>query len=93
MKEYKCVILAMHAVGLDRKKPYKRHGKYFYKPYRNHYAASPDDCIMWDEMVDKGWAKAGREDCIGGRLYWLTRKGLDWLGKKLEIKIYDEEVR
>lgn len=31
MKEYKCVILAMHAVGLDRKKPYKRHGKYFYK--------------------------------------------------------------
>ena len=91
MSEDKCVTLATHAVGLDNKKPYKRHGKYFYKPYRNHYAASPDDCIVWDEMVDKGWAKAGREDCIGGRLYWLTRKGLDWLGEKLEIKIHDEE--
>lgn len=91
MREDKCVTLATHAVGLDNKKPYKRHGKYFYKPYRNYYDASPNDCIVWNKMVDEGLADAGKKDRYGGRLYWLTRKGLDWLGEKLEIKIYDEE--
>ena len=91
MSEDKCVTLATHAVGLDNKKPYKRHGKYFYKPYRNYYDASPNDCIVWNKMVDEGLADAGKKDNYGGRMYWLTRKGLDWLGEKLKIKIHDEE--
>lgn len=91
MNEAKCVIVATHAIGLDYRKAYKRHGKYFYKPYRNYYDASPNDCKIWDEMVNKGLAKASKKDRYGGRMYWLTRKGLDWLGEKLEVKIYDEE--
>ena len=91
MNEDKCVTLATHAVGLDNKKPYKRHGKYFYRPYRNYYDASPKDCETWELMCDAGYADRGRKDRYGGRMYWLTRKGLDWLGEKLGIKIYDEE--
>ena len=29
--------LCKHAVGLDSHNPYHRHGKAFYKPYRNYY--------------------------------------------------------
>lgn len=42
-------------------------------------------------MVSAGYAGAGKRDRYGGRIYWLTRDGLDWLGQKLGIKIYDEE--
>ena len=78
---------ASHAIGLDRKKPYKRHGKLFYRPYRNYYAASPKDCEVWKMMVAAGYAEADR---YGGRLYWLTRKGLDWLGEQIGVHIHDE---
>lgn len=89
--EEKCISLAIHAVGLDRKKPYKRHGKYFYRPYRNYYDASLEDCKIWKVMASKGYAKAGKKDRYGGRMYWLTRKGLDWLGEKLGMYIHNEE--
>ena len=87
----KAIELAKHAIGLDRKKTYKRHGKYFYKPYRNYFAASQSLCSIWDGLVAKGYAKAGKKERGGGRIYWLTREGLDWLGKELNITIHDEE--
>ena len=89
--EKRCIDLASHAIGLDKKKPYKRHGRLFYRPYRNYYDASPRDCEVWNLMVDSGYAEAGRKNRYGGRMYWLSRKGLDWLGEKLGIHIYDEE--
>lgn len=76
---------------LDYKKPYKRHGRYFYRPYRNYYDAGGKDVETWDVMVAVGYAKAGKEDKHGGRMYWLTKEGLDWIGKKLGIHIWDEE--
>lgn len=87
----KCIALASHAIGLDNKKPYKRHGKLFYKPYRNYYDASIDNCTIWYTLVNNGYAKAGKKDRYGGRMFWLTRKGLDWLGAELNITIHDEE--
>ena len=89
--ENKYIALASHAIGLDNKKPYKRHGRLFYRPYRNYYDASQSDSVVWEEMVSEGYAKAGKKNRHGGRMYWLTRKGLDWLGEKLGIKIWDEE--
>lgn len=90
--EDRCISLSSHAIGLDNHKPYKRHGRLFYKPYRNHYyTTSLKDCETWDVLVTNGYAKAGRKDRYGGRMYWLTRKGLDWLGEKLGVHIYDEE--
>ncbi len=89
--KHRIIDYAIHAIGLDNKKPYKRHGKLFYKPYRNYYDASQSDCEVWDRLVIDGYAKAGKKDRYGGRMYWLTRSGLDWLGKHLGIVIYDEE--
>lgn len=87
----KAIEFAKHAIGLSRKKPYKRHGKFFYKPYRNFYSACKQDCEVWDALVAQGYAKGGKKDRYGGREYWLTRSGLDWLGSRLNIHIYDEE--
>ena len=111
-EEYRCIALASHAVGLDHKKPYKRHGRYFYRPYRNYYDAGPDDCKTWEAMVSLGYAKTGKKDRYSdrkylmtdnrdktpkpvyddydGKIYWLTRKGLDWLGEKLGTYIHNE---
>lgn len=83
------IDLASHCIGLDYKKPYKRHGRYFYRPYRNYYGAGGKDVEIWDMMVEAGYAAAGKKDREGGRMYWLTREGLDWLGNILGIHIYD----
>lgn len=83
------IDLASHCIGLDYKKPYKRHGRYFYRPYRNYYGAGGKDVEIWDVMVEAGYAAAGKKDREGGRMYWLTREGLDWLGNILGIHIYD----
>lgn len=85
------IALASHCIGLDSKKPYKRHVRYFYRPYRNYYGAGRKDVGIWDMLVDAGYAEAGEENSHGGRMYWLTRERLDWLGEKLGIQIWDEE--
>lgn len=88
----KCIAMSRHAVGLDHNEPYKRYGRLYYKPHRNYYDASPEDCKYWDLLVDKGFAKTvGTEDRLGGKMYELTRKGLDWLGEKLGVHIHDED--
>ena len=87
----KALAFAQHCIGLDYKKPYKRHGRYFYRPYRNYYGAPIKDCETWDLLVQAGYAETGRKNRCGGRMYWLSRAGLDALGEYLGIKIYDEE--
>lgn len=42
-------------------------------------------------MCESGYARRGKEDRYGGAMYWMTRKGIDWLGEKLGVKIYDED--
>ena len=91
-KQPKPVQLAAHAIGLDYKRPYIRHGKTFYRPYRNYYttgARSPESTI-WKDLCEYGYAN-WRRSRNGGFTYWLTRAGLDWLGETLGITIYDEE--
>ena len=78
---------AKHAVGLDYKNPYHRHGKAFYKPYRNFYCTAKNDGV-WCILMDAGYAKRS-EESNGLVDYYLTREGLDWLGKTLNITIYD----
>lgn len=79
--------LASHCIGLDRKKPYHRHGKAFYRPYRNYYAAGRAH-KEWEVMVSAGYAERWPEKTA---YYSLTRAGLDWLGEQLGMTIYDEE--
>lgn len=77
---------------MDYKGPYTRHGKKFYKPYRNYYDTFTSDKV-WLELEKLGYAKSYGLKVIDGRehiSFKLTRKGLDWLGDVLNIKIYDE---
>lgn len=85
----KMVDMAAHTIGLNNKKAYFRHGKYWYKPYRNHYCSGSQGDPVWEEMVQQGYAGANRG--LGSTFYYLTRKGLDWLGERTNIKIHDPE--
>ncbi len=81
-----------HCIGLDYKKPYKRHGKLFYKPYRNYYATVlPND--TWYSLKLFGYAFSGPVQIKDNRTmvtFHMTRDGLDWLGRELGITIHDE---
>lgn len=86
------IQLAAHTIGLDNKRPYQRHGKFFYRPYRNYFSTHPEchDFQDWMELYRKGYARYGIS-VQGNYTFWLTRAGLDWLGEELGITIYDEE--
>ena len=91
-KHSRPVQMAAHAIGLDNKRPYMRHNKTFYRPYRNYYTTAPscDGYEVWEGLRKNGYAirwPSGR----GGYTFNLTRKGLDWLGETLGITIHDEE--
>lgn len=88
MKEM-AIELAKHAIGLDYKKPYRRHGKKFYKPYRNYYATILRDPV-WRALVSEGFATCFPEG-EDRAIFTLTRSGLDWLGRHIGVKIYDEQ--
>lgn len=78
----------MHVVGLDYKKPYTRHGKKFYRPWRNTWGGKDKQL---DELVEAGLMEV-MPDTKGERCwYTFNRAGLDWLGEQLGMKIYDEE--
>ena len=93
------VRLAAHAVGLDHKKPYRRHSQMFYKPYRNHFTTAPggNGYREWMRLAKLGYAGYGvsKVSCSGmtgvSCRFWLTREGLNWLGYTLHITIHNEE--
>lgn len=77
-----------HCLGLDHKKPYKRHGRLFYRPYRNYFTTRED--IVWQALEKKGLAKmyrSGDLDC-----YEVTDLGRSWLGKLINVHIYEEDA-
>lgn len=86
------VRLAAHAIGMDHKRPYMRHGKTYYRPYRNYYTAPSvgPETAAWLVLVNKGYAtRQIFRDCKNH--FKLTRAGLDWLGIVLGVIIHDEE--
>ena len=74
--------LMEHALGLDDKRPYRRHGKLFYKAYRKQYDATQDgkDQAAWEELISKGYATGG------GSVYYVTQRGIDTLAAVLGIE-------
>lgn len=64
---------------------YHRHGKAFYKPYRNFFCTKEDD-LMWNKLCSVGLAKCSEEHngCVD---FYLTRLGIEWLGRQLQITI------
>lgn len=83
--------LIRHAIGMNNRKIYVRHGKRFYRPYRNYFSTTEKtvDYPYWERLKIAGLAeKEERQSCIN---YYVTRAGLDWLGQHDGITIYDEE--
>ena len=76
-----------HMVGLDYKKPYHRHGKAFYKAYRNYFSDAPSHKLF--EKLP-GWIINKRKS-ESGVIYSLTDEGLAWLGRQLEITIKEDD--
>lgn len=87
------IVQMAHCIGLDYKRPYMRHERWFYRPYRNYFSTVlPDE--VWAAMEHNGWAAHGRvqeRDGVQSCTYWLTRKGLDHLGGVLGVTIYDSK--
>ena len=84
----------LHCIGMvdsgsQRHKPYRRHGKVFYRPWRNYFS-TPAPSKQWEALCARGYAAHSPAD-DRGVMYWMTRAGLDWLGDQLGMMIYDEE--
>lgn len=78
-----------HCIGMDQKRPYKRHEKLFYRPWRNYYATGPEceGVDIWLDLEKHGCAVRQR---FCNWTFKLTRKGLDVLGMQLNVQIHDE---
>ena len=83
------IEMARHCIGMDNRKTYHRHGKEFYRPYRNYYSTFWKE-PNWESLVESGFAERGYTP-LGNVIYHMTRKGLDWLGERLSVTIHDEE--
>lgn len=79
------IEICKHAIGLDYQKPYHRHGKAFYKPYRNFFCTSKDD-VIWNKLYAAGIAERSEERKVCA-VFYLTRTGIEWLGRQIKITI------
>lgn len=84
----KAIELCKHTIGLDYSKPYHRHGKVFYKPYRNYFAASSNGEKLLDRLSGLVVERRETERSV---IYRLTPDGLKWLGRQLNITIKEYE--
>lgn len=73
----KHIDLMKHCIGLHRRKPYRRHGKLFYKPYRNYFDCGRHDDPDWSELADCDLAV----DFNGQGWYKLTGAGFSALSR------------
>lgn len=82
----RAVKLAKHMLGMDHRKTYRRHGKDFYKPYRNYFCGHDDQLSLMarhrlmDEIPDEKYT-----------WYSLTNAGIRWLSRKTGIVIREME--
>lgn len=86
--------IVTHTIGMDSKDTYTRNGKKYYKPYRNHFNTRLGE-HPWPELEAAGYAAHGKvyvRDNGNTKMtdYYMTRKGLDWMGEELGIIIRDE---
>lgn len=84
------VQILAHMIGLNYKQPYIRHGRRYYKPYRDYFyaALSGPDYEMLRKLEARGHVTSGKPS-DKGIYFWITRDGLDWLGRRLNIEIHD----
>lgn len=87
------VKIAAYTIGLDYKRPYQRHGRFFFRPYHNGFCTPVDSGFRqaFDGMVSDGYMGAYQR---GGMMYYhMTRAGIKWLGDLLGVTILMEDTR
>ena len=72
----KQIDLMKHCVGLHRGKPYRRHGKLFYKPSRNYFDCGKHDDPDWGEFAAMPWTSMGKVGISSQELGFLRYQGL-----------------
>jgi hypothetical protein len=80
----RAIEICKHMVGLDYKRPYHRHGKAFYRAYRNYYTDVPGGNRILDKLPYDMLRIYKNER---GTEYHLTNIGLAWLGRQLRVTI------
>ena len=86
--------IVRHTIGLDHKKPYIRHGKKFYKPYRNYFNTNEHttDFPFCERLVEAGLMNRLEGRDKGDFYYFVTQLGFDWLGQHDGI-IFREAIK
>lgn len=86
----RAIEICRHMIGLDYKRPYHRHGKAFYRAYRNYYT----DTAAGNRILDK-LPEAILRTYKDGRYseYHLTKTGFAWLGRQLKITITERYTK
>ena len=81
--------LIRHALGMDNAKSYVRHGKRYYRPYRNYFSTAEgiDNYPYWERMEKAGLAR--RKEFPNGTNFYVTRRGMDWLAQHDKLTIHD----
>lgn len=84
----------IHTIGLDYKRPYIRHGRKFYRPYRNYFTTNGKS-TAFRPLVEAGYmterSMPRAPDGTEGHIYSMTRAGLDWLGEQIGVTIHNEK--
>ena len=80
----RAIEICEHTVRLDRERTYHRHGKAFYRAYRNYFGEVPEGNRLLDKLPECLFRVYRNER---GATYHLTKTGLEWLGRQLGIKI------
>lgn len=83
----------LHALGADNRKTYIRHGKEYFKPYRNYFTALENGDKALDTAHEAGYVtretRKGYRDEISV-LYQVTQSGWEHLEKVTGCHIYGE---
>lgn len=82
----------LHTIGMDgiRHKPYTRHGKKFYRPWRNFFTTDVFDAD-WCHLAAAGYAAHGPINKNWCTTYYITDTGREWLSHELGITIHPEQ--
>ena len=84
----RAINVCKHMLGMDVRKTYKRHGKVFYKPYRNYFYGFQKEL---DYMTGLGLIVKQQDVDDKHPYYWLTKEGTRWLERKTGIVIRELE--
>lgn len=87
MELKRAIEICKHMIGLDYKNPYHRHGKAFYKPYRNYYEDGKSGNKVLDRLPS---FIVSRKNGDLSTWYVLTPDGLKWLSRQLKVTIKEK---